>query len=287
MINVNQKILWLADYDLDTAPGGAQRSDKIIIDKGKLLGFNILKVNHETFGKHINIHNYDILVTSNVCAILQKHSWVLDEITKHKYHVRIEHDSNDYLNQESRIKLFSFCKKTFFLTDYHLLFFKQLYGDIFQNVEIVPDPIETDKFYDFQKEREDKVLYVGYMHPLKGTSNFFEHVLRNPHQKFAIAGWSDYQTYNFLSKNVPNVENLGLIQYQQMPQVYNKYKSLYYDPNLREPFCRSVAEAVICGMLILTSKENQIGCIQDIKKYGTEKFKENCKNASIDFWNKI
>ena len=69
MINVNQKILWLSDYDLDQAPGGAQRSDKIIIDKGKLLGFNILKVNHETFGKHINIHDYDVLVTSNVCAI--------------------------------------------------------------------------------------------------------------------------------------------------------------------------------------------------------------------------
>ena len=66
MINVNQKILWLSDYDLDQAPGGAQRSDKIIINKGKLLGFNILKVNHETFGKHINVHEYDILITSNV-----------------------------------------------------------------------------------------------------------------------------------------------------------------------------------------------------------------------------
>ena len=55
MDNVNQKILWLADFDLDKAPGGAQRSDKIIIDQGKLLGFNILKTNHETFGKHISI----------------------------------------------------------------------------------------------------------------------------------------------------------------------------------------------------------------------------------------
>ena len=134
MDNVNQKILWLADFDLDKAPGGAQRSDKLIIDKGKLLGFNILKLNHETFGEHVNIHDYDILVTSNVCAVLQKFPWVLDEITKHKYHVRIEHDSNDYLSQENRVKLFSFCKKTFFLTDYHFNFFQQLYGNIFKNV---------------------------------------------------------------------------------------------------------------------------------------------------------
>ena len=287
MINVNQKILWLSDYDLDQAPGGAQRSDKIIIDKGKLLGFNILKVNHETFGKHINIHDYDVLVTSNVCAVFQKNLWILDEITKHKYHVRIEHDSNDYLSQEDRIKLFSFCKKTFFLTDYHFNFFQQLYGNIFKNVEIVPDPIETDKFYDYKEQRQDKILYVGYMHPLKGTSNFFELALRNPDTKYVVAGWSDYQTYNFLSVNVPNIEHLGLIKYEEMPEIYNKYKTIYYEPNLREPFCRSVAEAITCGMSIMTGSQSKIGCLHDIKKYGIEKFKENCKNASVDFWNKV
>ena len=287
MDNVNQKILWLADFDLDKAPGGAQRSDKLIIDKGKLLGFNILKLNHETFGEHVNIHDYDILVTSNVCAVLQKYPWILDEITKHKYHVRIEHDSNDYLSQENRVKLFSFCKKTFFLTDYHFNFFQQLYGNIFKNVEIVPDPIETDKFYDYKEQRQDKILYVGYMHPLKGTSNFFELALRNPDAKYVVAGWSDYQTYNFLSVNVPNIEHLGLIKYEEMPEIYNKYKTIYYEPNLREPFCRSVAEAITCGMSIMTGSQSKIGCIHDIKKYGIEKFKENCKNASVDFWNKV
>lgn len=287
MTNVNQKILWLADFDLDKAPGGAQRSDKLIIDKGKLLGFNILKLNHETFGEHINIHDYDVLVTSNVCAVLQRHYWVLDEIIKHKYHVRIEHDSNDYLNQENRVKLFSFCKKTFFLTDYHFNFFQELYGNIFKNVEIVPDPIEIDKFYDYRQEREDKILYVGYMHPLKGTSNFFELALRNPNKKYTVAGWSDYQTYNFLSINVPNIEYLGLVEYEQMPKIYNRYKYLYYEPNLREPFCRSVAEAITCGMLIMTSSQSKIGCLHDTEKYGIEKFKDNCKNASVDFWSKI
>ena len=185
------------------------------------------------------------------------------------------------------MKLFSFCKKTFFLTDYHFNFFQQLYGNIFKNVEIVPDPIETNKFYDYDQDREDKILYVGYMHPLKGTSNFFELALRNPDKKYAIAGWSDYQTYNFLSVNVPNIEYLGLVEYEQMPKIYNKYKSLYYEPNLKEPFCRSVAEAITCGMVIMTNSQSKIGCLHDIEKYGIEKFKENCKNASIDFWSKV
>jgi hypothetical protein len=124
------------------------------------------------------------------------------------------------------------------------------------------------------------------MHPLKGTSNFFELALRNPDNKYVVAGWSDYQTYNFLSVNVPNIEYLGLIKYEEMPEIYNKYKTIYYEPNLREPFCRSVAEAITCGMSIMTGSQSKIGCIHDIKKYGIEKFKENCKNASVDFWNK-
>ena len=45
MLSVNNKILWLADFDLDMSMGGAQRSDKILIDQGKLLGYNIVKLN--------------------------------------------------------------------------------------------------------------------------------------------------------------------------------------------------------------------------------------------------
>jgi len=284
MNNVNKKILWLSDFDLNEAPGGAQRSDKILIDHGILQGFNILKVNHETFSSIKSIHDFDIVISSNLCILDTKYPFIIDEINKHKCHVRLEHDSNTYLTQEKREKLFGNCAKTIFLSDYHFLFFKELYGDIFKNVEIISDPIETDRFYDYGQQREDKILYVGYMHPLKGTSNFFELALRNPDIKFAIAGWSDYQTYNFLSVNVPNIEYLGLVKYEQMHQVYNKYKTFYYEPNLREPFCRSVAEAVICGMVIMTSKQSQIGCLHDIEKYGIEKFKENCKNSPVKFW---
>lgn len=287
MINVNQKILWLADYDLDQAPGGAQRSDSMIISQGKLLGFNILKITTKNISQELNIHNYDVLITSNIHALVDIRKDLIDEISKHKYHVRLEHDSNEYLSTQDRIKLFGSCVKTIFLTDFHYSFFKSFYGDIFKNVEIIYDPIDTNFFRNQKLDREDKVLYAGYMHPLKGAYNFFEFALRNPNQKFVIAGWSDNYCIDFLSKNVPNIEYLGLVDHSEMPVIYNKYTNMFYEPNLNEPFCRSVAEAILCGMKILTSKINQIGCITEIEKNGIEKFKNNCKNASIDFWNKI
>jgi hypothetical protein len=60
MYCVNKKILWLADNELENAPGGAQRSDKILIDKGKLLGLNILKLNWQTLKDPKRIFDFDI-----------------------------------------------------------------------------------------------------------------------------------------------------------------------------------------------------------------------------------
>lgn len=287
MLDVNKKILWLADYDLDIAPGGAQRSDKIIIDQGKLLGYNILKLNHKTYNHLINIHNYDVLITSNLSSLSYKNKNLINEISKHKYHIRLEHDSNEYLNQEDRIKLFGSCVKTIFLSEFHISFFIQKYGDIFKNVEIVYDPIDFHNFRNLNQERENKILYAGYMHPLKGSFEFFDFVLSNPNQKFAIAGWTDNLILQHLCNSINNVEYLGLAQYEQMPAIYNKYKYMFYKPNLDEPFCRSVAEAVLCGMLILTSKDNKIGCLHEISKIGINDFREKCGKAGLTFWQKI
>lgn len=287
MNHVNKKILWISDFDLETAPGGAQRSDKILIDKGLELGYSIIKVNHETLHFINDINEYDIVISTNLAVISSKYPNIIDELNRHKYHVRLEHDSNTYLKQEDRIKLFSNCAKTIFLTDYHFSFFKELYGDIFKNVEIIYDPIDTEVFFDHKQQREDKILYAGYMHHEKGATDFFEYVLQNKDKKFVIAGFTDRHIYNFLATNIPNVENLGLVKYENMPEIYNKYKYMFYCPTLREPFCRSVAEAICCGMLLFTNAESKIGSIQEIKKIGTEKFKEKCKNASTEFWNKI
>ena len=80
MQDVNKKILWLADFDLEQAAGGAQRSDQILIDHGRSLGFDILKINKFNFGPHINIHDYDILISSNICALHNSNNWLIDEI---------------------------------------------------------------------------------------------------------------------------------------------------------------------------------------------------------------
>ena len=190
MLEVNKKVLWISDFDLDTAPGGAQRSDFLIIEKAKLLGISIKKTNKDNILDIENFNAFDMIVTSNVTVILNENPHLLDNISSHKNHVRLEHDSNEHISPEQREKLFSNCSKTIFLSEYQHSFFKGLYGDIFKNVEIIYDPINSKKFKDEGLEREDKILFAGYMHELKGVDHFFEYALDNPDKDFVIAGFT-------------------------------------------------------------------------------------------------
>jgi glycosyltransferase involved in cell wall biosynthesis len=277
-------ILWLADYTLDEAPGGAQRSDDILIKKGRELGHLIYHVTHKTLANFSNFNEYGILITSNIQSILNEKKDVLGQIAAHKNHIRLEHDANAYLSQQDRAILFSNCTKTIFLTEFHYEMFLGLYGDIFKNVAIVPDPIDTNLFFDRKQERKEVVLYAGYQHELKGTSSFFEVVLSNPNNKFVISGWSSCHLYRHLSNSISNLTNLGITPYENMPDLYNKYKYLYYSPNLQEPLCRSLAEASLCGMEIICPTPNRIGCLHDIQKFGLAEFSNRCNNAQNMFW---
>jgi hypothetical protein len=114
-----KKVLWISDYNLSHTPGGAQRSNDLIIEKGRRSGFSIFEANYNCNFKIVDFDEYDILVSSNLEAIYRSNPEIIDRICQHKNHVRLEHDLNRYLNQKDRIKLFESCKKTIFLTEFH------------------------------------------------------------------------------------------------------------------------------------------------------------------------
>lgn len=281
-----KKILWISDFNLSHTPGGAQRSNDLIIEKGRQLGFSIFEANYNCNFKIVNFDEYDILVSSNLEAIYRSNPEIIDRICQHKNHVRLEHDLNRYLNQKDRIKLFQSCKKTIFLTEFHHKLFINNYGDIFKNVEIIADPIDNKLFYNKNLEREDKMLYVGFMHELKGTLAFFDFVMANPQNEFVVAGWGT-PVFEFLAKTLPNVKYLGAVKYEEMPELYNKYETLFYSPVLPEPFCRSVGEGIFCGIKLMSFNPSIIGVINELDRLGNEKFKYSCQNAAEIFWQKV
>jgi hypothetical protein len=43
----------------------------------------------------------------------------------------------------------------------------------------------------------------------------------------------------------------------------------------------------LCGIKLMSSSSNIIGCMHEFRELGKEKFIENCKNASNYFWESI
>ena len=277
------KVLWIADFGLQHNIGGAQRTDSFVIQEGINRGHEIVFLNYDTPSDVLN-DTYDLVVTGNLETISQRRPDVFQYLLNHPNHVRFEHDSNSYLSQDARKALFNSTKKTIFLSEFHHQTFVQLYGNIFKNVEIVRPFIDSKVFYDFQQEREEKTLYVGFFHFLKGTVKFLDFVINNPDKKFIVAGWGNKGFEDHI-KYLHNVEYIGKVDHGEMPKLLNKYKTMYYHPEKFEPFCRSVGEAIMCGMQLDVS--DNIGAFHDLQKYGIEELRQMCSDSPKIWWNKV
>lgn len=274
------KILWIADFGLHHNIGGAQRTDSFIIQQGLKRGYEITQFNYDT--PEI-LGEYDIVVSGNLESLHRRRD-VFDYIISHPYHVRYEHDSNAYLPEQMRKDLFGSAKWSFFLSEYHHQQFLELYDLSYQNVKIITSPIDCNKFMPLDLPRENKTLYIGFMHVLKGTHNFFNEVLNNPDKQYVMACWGD-KFLEVTARRFKNVEWLGKVDYEEMPALYNSYSTLYYHPDKFEPFCRAVGEAALCGMELDCS--DNIGAVRDINKYGIEKLRHMCASSPRLFWNTI
>ena len=124
------RVLFVSDYTLEQQPGGAQVSNDLIIKKGRDLGHEIIE-HHKDSSVVDFISSYDLLVSSNLEVISRAAPNKLDFILKHPNHIRVEHDSCSYLEGSRRQELFESSKINFFLSDFHVSFFREYYGDFF------------------------------------------------------------------------------------------------------------------------------------------------------------
>lgn len=272
------KILLISDFGIEHNSGGAQRSNQLIIDKGLSRGHDIVTFHYDS-KREILSDQYDVIISSNLEIISSIYPDLVKSIPLANNHIRLEHDSNLYWNNEFRKYFWDSCKLSFFLTDFHYSFFLEYYGNIFKNVRIVPDPID-ECFINLGLDRSSKIGYVGFMHELKGTQNFIDYAEKNQDKKFLVAGWGDEKWINKIN-TLSNIEYIGKLDHKDMAAFYNSIKSIYYNPVCNEPFCRSVGEALMCGVEIIGDSEK----IGSLNMYRSDpNFRSKCINAADSFW---
>jgi len=280
------KVLFISDFNLDQREGGAQVSNSLIVKKGRELGHDIKEHNHNSSVIDL-LSTYDLVVNSNLDAIKQVSPEKYKMIENLPNSVRLEHDSCSYLSNEERKTLFSNAKKTFFLTDYHYSFFKQLYGDFFNNVEIVYDPIDTTIFKKDNKDKTYDVVYCGFLHPLKGLNTLINFARNNPDRQVDVFGWSDERNPKLFFENEPNIKFNGSCKHEEVADVFQRTKAVFHAPVVNEPFCRMIGEALLCGVETIIGDTSKIGSYLEFEKVGYDNFKKGCEEASSKFWEKV
>ena len=280
-----KKVLFISDFNLSHSIGGAQRSNDIIIQKGREIGLDITYHNHDSSYTDF-LHSYDILISSNLEVINSISQDKLNWILNHKNHVRLEHDSCSYLSDDLRKALFGSAKKSVFLSQFHIDFFKQKYGDYFENTFIVNDPIDTDLFYPDDTPKEFDVVYAGFLHRLKGGYKLVEFAKSNPDFKIAVCGWGKDQNLVDSISAQKNISFLGSQHPSLIADLYRKSEFVFHDPIVNEPFCRMVGEAILCGCKFI-GDESKVGSILELKRVGDEVFRDNCNKAASLFWETV
>ena len=279
------KVLFVSDFTLEQRAGGAQVSNSIIIEEGRNLGHEIVEHHHQSSVVDF-LTSYDLLISSNLEVINHKSPEKINFILNHPSHIRLEHDSCSYLKDSDRKKLFTSSKQTFFLSDFHVSFFREMYGDYFNNVEIVYDPIDSNIFKPKDCEKKYDVVYCGYLHPLKGLNSLIEFAQLNPDRKINIFRWGD-SDYSSLFESCSNITFSGPKEHSEIASIFQQSKALFHSPIVNEPFCRMVGEALLCGVKEIIGSTEKIGAYLELRKVGIEKFVDGCNNAPKNFWEKI
>lgn len=267
------------------AIGGSQTSNRYIIEEGRSRGHKIVTHNHA--GSIVDfVMPYDAIITSNLEIIYAFRKEKIQYIKAHPNHIRVERDSAHYFSDEDRKSLFESAKKTFFLTEYHFNFFKELYGDYFVNPQIVPSYIDTSIFKDEGLEKTFDVVYCGYLHRWKGKNDIIKFAKENPNRKVDIFGWADYNVAPEFD-GIPNLKFHGQRDKFQIAEILKKTHAIFHCPHVREPLCRMVAEALLCGVRNFIGNPDRIGAWHDFNKFGSKEFANRFDNAANLFWDKI
>tara|TARA_B100000131_G_scaffold189933_2_gene182712 strand:- start:966 stop:1823 length:858 start_codon:yes stop_codon:yes gene_type:complete len=279
------RVLFVSDFSLAQNSGGAQQSNDIVIRKGEERGHEITLHTYESSSVDFLSH-YDVLVSSNLEQINRVCPEKLDFILKHPHHIRYEHDSCLYFSPDRRQEIFESTKLSFFSTNFHISRFKENYGDYFKNFKVVYEPINTEIFTDEGGVKIYDVIYCGYLHPLKGLGNLLEFAQSNPNREISVFGWGENNIEKSL-EGFSNIEFHGHKNQQEIANVLKQCKAIYHHPIVDEPFCRMIAEGLLCGVEEIIGATDRIGAYLEFVKEGKDSFRKKCATASDVWWDHV
>lgn len=264
------KIGYLADHFFPKVKRGAELETKLIIEEGRRRGHEIIQCE----GKYVK--DVDCYIVGN-CVDNFNSGELLSYLSRKPY-IHVEHDL--------RAPSFPFYKMfaggavlNVFRSPLHVSLIEKYSGKYkhFLHANCMPEFFRDLKL---KRKPETEVLYVGDYCKEKGYHEMEEWLLGHPDCTICHLGGG-------FEKNHPKMREMGSARYEDMAEIYNKFRTLIFLPQFPQACCRIIAEAYLCKVpnIITNGKDGFTSYGWTMDDY--DKVREILVNGHKTLWDRM
>jgi len=207
-IKKKYRIGWVQDFSKN---GGAELSNRYLVEIGEKLGYDIVGITPVNFNKQV-LYNADLLIINNFFEFpIEKFNTVMDAIYEKRIpYIKYDHDHREMHRPYFSRQLFTLSKLNVFISPLHKEKTINLLGSQINNHSIcLPLSIDTEVYKQVKgiKRQKDSVIVPCYR---KCKSNIFDFIKENKEKQYLIIGDIDFKTNGY------KVESSGLIPPEKM-----------------------------------------------------------------------
>lgn len=294
------KVAFLHDVEMDFI-GGAELSNKKIIDKGLALGYDIVydDLKDFEFTKSL-VNNSDITILNNLVKCNYEFQLIEFIIKKEIPYLKWEHDyglcakRSLYCLVESRVKnccsaerfhayrnLFANALLNVFQSPMHFGYHQKIYGEAVSKHLVLPPPINVEAIISNADKNKNEVIFLGNINHVKGGNEFIDYAIAHPELKFKVFG------RNRLRRVLPeNIHFYDKIPNNQVLRELSKSQYFFFKPQWPEASGRVAAEAFLTENTIISN--DRVGTFSyDFYPDDIETAKSEMANAPSLFWESV
>ncbi|MEA1940016.1 MAG: hypothetical protein U9N03_05065 [Candidatus Caldatribacteriota bacterium] len=281
-ISEDKLIVWIQDME---KLGGAELSNKVVVDEGRKEGFNIVEMTPYNFSREL-LRKAKLIILNNIWyfGVGQMES-ILECLFEDKIpYVKYEHDMRELSRLGFSLPLFKHAVMDVFISPMHLT--KHLDKMEIPRSLVLPLAIDVDRWKPNKIKRiKNRVVNTcGKLHS-KGLMNMKTFVDSHPDKEFVF-----YTSENKLVKQMfANNERVKLnkpVKNGYLPRSYNGAEYLVHLPDTFWAGERIVFEAVLCGCKVIMNEN--VGHASWDWDWEDEKFlRKELKQAPIKFWEEM
>ena len=294
------KVAFLHDVEMDFI-GGAELSNKKIMDKATALGYDVVYDNLKDFSLTKRLtRRSDVVILNNLVRCDYEFQLIQFIIDEKLPYVKWEHDygfcakRSLFCMVQPKVKnccvserfhayrnLFANALLNVFQSPMHFNYYEKIYGKAVNKHLILPPPIHVDMIKNHPNKNKGEVMFLGHLNYAKGGHELLDYAIENPHLKFRVFG------KNRLRREVPdNVEMNSKISNEAVLSELSKSEYFFFKPRWPEASGRVAAEAFLSGNTMITN--DRVGTFSyDFYPDNIEKAKDQMRKAPELFWNAV